>query len=141
MEGRVRAILSSLLLGAWMSAAAAPTWAATFDGSENLICAFMYSFECHPDRDCKEGTSDDVVIADFVRIDFESKVMVLLDEERRGETTQISRIEKLDNRLILQGVEAGRAWSLSIDHGTGDLVLSISGEGTGFVVFGECTKP
>ncbi len=136
----MRAILASVLLGA-MSFGATPAWAATFDGSQDLICAFMYSFECSPDEDCREGGADDVVIADFVRIDFKAKVMTLLDEERRGETTQINRIEKLDSRLVLQGVEAGRAWSLAIDHASGDLVLTVSGDDTGFVVFGECTKP
>ena len=132
---------ASAFLIAWMCVAAAPAWAATFDGSTEVICAFMDAIECTSDGNCSQGDADDVSLADFMRIDFKKKRMLLLDEERRGETTAINRIEKLEDRLILQGIEATRGWSLSIDQETGDFVFTVSGQGSGFVVFGECTKP
>ncbi len=132
---------ASAFLIAWMCVAAAPAWAATFDGSTEVICAFMHAIECTSEGNCSQGDADDVSIADFIRIDFKKKRMLLLDEERRGETTAINRIEKLEDRLILQGIEAGRGWSLSINQETGDFVFTVSGRGSGFVVFGECTKP
>ena len=101
----------------------------------------MNAIECTSEGHCSQGDADDVSIADFMRIDFKKKRMLLLDEERRGETTAINRIEKLEDRLILQGIEATRGWSLSIDQETGDFVFTVSGQGSGFVVFGECTKP
>ncbi len=131
----------SAFLIAWMCVAGPPAWAATFDGSTEVICAFMDAIECTSDGNCSQGDADDVSIADFMRIDFKKKRMLLLDEERRGETTAINRIEKLEDRLILQGIEATRGWSLSIDQETGDFVFTVSGQGSGFVVFGECTKP
>ncbi len=124
-----------------MCVAAAPAWAATFDGSQEVICAFMDAIECTSEGNCSQGDADDVSIADFMRIDFKKKQMLLLDEERRGETTAINRIEKFEDRLVLQGIEAARGWSLSIDQETGDFVFTVSGQGSGFVVFGECTKP
>ncbi len=133
--------LASAFLIAWMCVVAAPAWAATFDGSTEVICAFMDAIECTSDGNCSQGDADDVSLADFMRIDFKKKRMLLLDEERRGETTAINRIEKLEDRLILQGIEAARPWSLSIDQETGDFVFTVSGQGSGFVVFGECTKP
>ncbi len=132
---------ASALLSVWAFLSAGPASAATFDGSTELICAFMEAIECDREGTCAEGEADDVVLADFVRIDFKKKQMTLLDEERRGETTAIQRIEKLEDRLVLQGIEGARGWSLSIAHGSGDTVLAVSGDGTAFVAFGECTKP
>ncbi len=132
---------ANAFLIALMCVAAAPAWAATFDGSTEVICAFMDAIECTSDGNCSQGDADDVSLADFMRIDFKKKRMLLLDEERRGEATAINRIEKLEDRLILQGIEAARGWSLSIDQETGDFVFTVSGQGSGFVVFGECTKP
>ncbi len=131
--------LVSAFLSVWMCAAAAPA-AAAYDGSSAVICAFMESVECTEDG-CTEGDADDVSIADFIRIDFKEKLLTLLDEERRGETTAIGRIEKLADRVILQGIEGSRGWTLSLLHDTGDIVFTVSGDGTGFVVFGECTNP
>ena len=132
--------LVGTLLSVWMCVAAAPAAAATFDGSNTLICAFMDTVECTKEG-CSQGDADDVSIADFVRLDFKKKLVTLLDEERRGETTEINRIEKLDDRVLLQGIEGARGWSLSLFHDTGDLIFTVSGDGSGFVVFGECTKP
>ena len=132
---------ASAVLSVWVFLLAGPAWAATFDGSTELICAFMEAIECDRDGTCAEGQADDVVLADFVRVDFKKKQMTLLDEERRGESTAIQKIEKLDDRLMLQGIEGARGWSLSIDHESGDTVLAVSGDGTAFVAFGECTRP
>ncbi len=132
---------ASALLSVWAFLSAGPASAATFDGSTELICSFMEAIECDREGTCAEGEADDVLLADFVRIDFKKKQMTLLDEERRGETTAIQRIEKLEDRLMLQGIEGARGWSLTIAYDSGDTVLAVSGSGAAFVAFGECTRP
>jgi hypothetical protein len=49
--------------------------------------------------------------------------------------------------LLLQGAEEGRegvrdglGWTMSVDIDRGDMVLTASGEGVAFVVFGVCTS-
>ncbi|MEE8415372.1 MAG: hypothetical protein V3S05_03795, partial [Desulfobacterales bacterium] len=54
-------------------------------------------------------------------------------------TTKIRNLERLDNRLILQGIQSGRAWSMVINVTTGKVTLSASDEQAGFVIFGACT--
>ncbi len=132
-----RAMLT-VLLGAGLVVSTAA--AGLYDGSQPVICSFMQSVECS-EEECDTGDADDVVIADFVRIDFKKKKISILDEGRRDESTEIRTIEKLDDRVILQGIESGRGWSLSIDSDTGETVLAVSGQGTAFAVFGECTLP
>ena len=121
--------------------AASPAFADPFDGSQALICATMQTFECDGESPCKPGDADDVRIPDFVRIDFDKKVITPLDEERRGEKTTIQRIERAEGRIILQGVEAGRGWSLLLSEATGNTVLTVSADQDAFVAFGECTRP
>ncbi len=61
-------------------------------------------------------------------------------------TSQFKRVEHIENKLILQGVEEGvenvddgLAWSIAINKKTGMVVLSASGDGVAYVVFGTCT--
>ena len=49
--------------------------------------------------------------------------------------------------MMLQGAEDGRksdrdgvAWSMSVSKDKGDMVLTASGDGVAFVVFGACTS-
>jgi len=130
--------LAVLLAGfVWASPAAADP----FDGSAALICAYMQTYECNGEKKCQRGDADDVRIPDFIRIDFDKKIITALDEERRGETTTIRHIERSEGRIILQGVEAGRGWSLLLSETTGETVLTVSDDQDAFVVFGECTRP
>ena len=59
----------------------------------------------------------------------------------RDQTTQIEKVSKIDGRVIVQGVEAGRGWSLLLDPETGHTILTVSGDDVAFIVFGECTRP
>ena len=120
---------------------ASPAASGPFDGSAALVCAYMQTYECNGEKKCQRGDADDVRIPDFVRIDFDKKTITALDEERRGETTTIRHIERTEGRIILQGVEGGRGWSLLLSEATGDTVLTVSDDQDAFVVFGECTRP
>mgnify|MGYP006896058790 FL=1 len=60
-------------------------------------------------------------------------------------TSNIYRVEHIENKLILQGinegvenVDDGLAWSITISKKTGKVVLSASGDGVAYVVFGTC---
>jgi len=60
-------------------------------------------------------------------------------------TSKINRVEHIENKLILQGVDEGvenvddgLAWSITISKKTGKVVLSASGDGIAYVVFGTC---
>lgn len=44
-----------------------------------------------------------------------------------------------DGKLILQGMEDGRGWSLVIVEETGKMSAAIAGSQVGFVVSGNCT--
>ena len=60
--------------------------------------------------------------------------------DNRTDTSAVKNIEHVDGRLILQGAENGRGWTLVILKENGKMSSTVSDEDVGFVVFGACTK-
>jgi hypothetical protein len=51
----------------------------------------------------------------------------------------IQRLEHADGRLMLQGGQGGRGWSMVIGEETGKMSASVVDADVGFVIFGACT--
>ena len=120
--------------------------AASFDGSQNLICAPQLVIECGSDGICDQAMPTSVNLPNFFLMDFNAREMSALTESENRRTSKIKAMEVLDGKLFLQGaddgiegVRDGLAWSISISQDTGRLVLSASGDSSAFVVFGACT--
>ena len=63
-----------------------------------------------------------------------------------GRASKIDHVERVDGKLIVQGVEDGVkdvrdgiGYSIAISETTGDMVLSAAGDGVSFNAFGACT--
>lgn len=111
-----------------------------FDGSAPLLCAVVETFECGENSDCQQGTAQSINIPQFLRINFKTKIISgnrVGGEER---TTKIENMEHTDGKLILQGTQNGKGWSIVITEITGNMTLSASDDRVGFVVFGACTS-
>ena len=123
-----------------------PVLGASFDGSQNLLCAPQLVIECGPDGNCDQAMAASVNLPNFFHIDFSAKELSGVTESENKRTSRIKSMEFLDGKLFLQGadegienVRDGLAWSLSISQETGRLVFSASGENEAFVIFGACT--
>jgi hypothetical protein len=108
-----------------------------FDGSKPFLCALMTSFECDQSNGCVQGTADDINAPRFVEVDMPKKRIVSRLKEER--TTEILSRTHIDGSVVLQGVQRGLGWSMSINETSGDMVLTASGPDAGFVVTGACT--
>jgi len=80
-------------------------------------------------------------------IDFKARLIQPSKDSLVRKTTKIRHIEHLENKLILQGVEDGvenvddgLVWSIVISKKTGKVVLSASGDGVAYVLFGVCSS-
>ncbi len=119
---------------------------ASFDGSQNLLCAPQLVIECGPEGNCEQAMAAGVNLPNFFQIDFSAKELLAITESENKRTSKIKSMEVLDNKLFLQGaddgiegVRDGLVWSISISQDTGQLVMSASGDSVAFVVFGACT--
>jgi hypothetical protein len=116
-----------------------------FDGSKPLLFSVARVMECTPVEGCKETDADEVGLPQFLKVDFAKKT---IRPARGGEDvpdTAIERSEEVDGKLILQGAEDGYAdmkdglgWTMAISEDSGQVVLTASGDGVAFVVFGAC---
>ncbi len=113
--------------------------AGDFDGSKPLLFAVIETVECTPGSECLRGTAESVGIPQFLKINFEGKTISSTPESGTIRTTKIKNLERIEGKLILQGVQNGKAWNMVINEATGKVTMSASDEQAGFVVFGACT--
>lgn len=119
---------------------------ADFDGSDPLICSFGQIFECDAGKSkCRTVSHENVDAPDFIKLDFRKKQIISINAGEQGSPDAIDNVQDLDDYLIVQGVQGGSrddtlAWSASISHETGQIVVTGAGEKAGFVVFGACVS-
>jgi hypothetical protein len=127
-------LLAGLALSAVAAAFAPAASAGDFDGSKPLICAPVQAMECYAGEECKMGLPDAVGAPAFMRIDFGQRRVV-----GPKRSSAIESVTADDTQLLLQGIELGHAWSMSLNHQTGKMILSLVGKDVAFVLFGSCT--
>ena len=120
---------------------------AEFDGSEPLLCSFARIVECDLGSECRQVSHDSVDAPEFVKLDFKRKQVVAITGGVETEPDDIGFVINLANYVVAQAVQGGAegtadslAWSATISHATGQIVVAAAGENAGFVVFGACTS-
>jgi len=105
---------------------------------DNVTCALNSSYDCYPGEGCEEWSIDGMALPRFVNIDFKNKTITSLDKEIKR-NSKIASVERLEHMVVLHGTEL-RGWTIAYGEDTGNLTLSASGDGEGFVVFGTCME-
>ena len=126
----VRAILCATLAVAFAPLAQG----GSFDGTKPLICAPVRAMDCAIGEQCVTGTPDEIGAPNFLRIDFDKKVVV--GPQR---TSPVMSADKNDKQILLQGNELGYAWTIALDQGNGKMVVTLVDRAGAFVLFGSCT--
>jgi len=112
---------------------------ATEGESTPLLCAPDEEIQCESHGECIRGTIQGVRLPRFIRVDVaQQQVSGVVEGEKLA--TAIKTWQQLDGRLILQGAENGRGWSMTIDEKSNEMTLTVSGDQVGFVVFGACMR-
>jgi hypothetical protein len=135
MMSKLTVICLALVLGLVPYAHAATT----YDGSVPLICALIEVMDCESGADCQRGAPESVNLPQFLKLNFTEKTLSTTEAAQRQQSTPIKNIEQYDSRMILQGVEGGRPWSLIIAKETGKMSATVADDQVGFVIFGACT--
>lgn len=120
--------------------------AASFDGSEPLVCASSTVIECLPTKGCSLVAADAVGAPPFMRLDFAGNTLTATGSDGAVKSSAIERSETVDGKLMLQGAEDGIegvrdgvGWTIAISQDTGRMVLTASGDDVAFTIFGACT--
>ena len=114
--------------------------AAGFDGSANLICAANNVVACTKSSVCVQGEASAFDLPVFMYVDFKAKVVKARTEgDAKQVESPIKNFQKSNTQLILQGIENGHGWGISVDQTGGRMTTTVSGESSSFMIFGACT--
>ena len=121
------------------------SFAGDFDGSKPLLGTVEKILEINQFKVNDDVDPKTVNLPQKFIIDFDKKIVQPSKDSLIRKISKIERIEHIENKLILQGIEEGvenvedgLAWSMAISKKTGKIVLSASGSGVAYVVFGTC---
>ena len=109
------------------------------ESTDRLLCSASRIIVCFEDGECMDAHPQDLNIPQFVVID--AKKMTLSTTKASGENrfTPIRTLQRDNGKLILQGIEQGRAFGFVIDEASGLLTASVARDGLSVSVFGACT--
>ncbi len=130
--------LSKRAVALYLGVVSAPVVLADFDGSDPLLCASVEVYECTAGAACDPVTAESVDAPQFFSIDFRAETLTGSDGVTDGEPGEISNVTLLGDQLILQGIDATVAWTLSITQVTGKMIAVATGDHAAFVIFGAC---
>ena len=101
-----------------------------------FTCAFNKAYECTPGQGCRTWSIEEMSLPTFVRIDLKAGTITSLDKTVT-QTSRIATIDRLEGLVVMHGTEL-RGWSMALGEESGDVTLSVAGDGEGFIVFGKC---
>jgi len=111
----------------------------TFDGSSNFICAAISVIGCLDVATCKKGEARTFDLPEFMTIDFKKKVVHATYDGGTAEVeSPIKNSELSGTQLVLQGIENGHGWSMTIHRENGRMSLAVVGEELSYSMFGAC---
>ena len=108
-------------------------------GAKTFLCTAATVNACSSDGECTSGSAWNLNIPQFIEVDLAKKTLSTTKASGENRTTPIKNLEREDGLIILQGAEAGRAFSWVITEETGLATISVAIYGRGVVVCGACT--
>ena len=139
MKYRINGINTAVLVCIMMFASGAAIAKDKFDGSSNLICATIDVVACASGTNCTRGQARKFDLPEFMTIDFKKKIIhVTYDGGSTEAESPIRNSEMSETQLVLQGVENGHGWSMTIHQDTGRMSIAVIGDEMSFAMFGVC---
>ena len=129
--------LASMIIAA-LALPALPAAAAGLDGTEPITCATSVTFDCAPNGECIKDSPESINLPRLIRLDFAAKKAFTKWASGEERTADIAMFRLEGGRLVLQGVQNGNGWSLTVVQESGAMSLAIAGDGAAINAFGVC---
>lgn len=119
--------------------ASAPLSADDLHGAQSLLCSAVEATVCEAEEACVTGPPWQWNVPQFLEIDLKKAVIATTAASGENRTTPIRNQERMDGKIIFQGIEKGRAFSFVISEDSGIASVTIAGEELTVSVFAACT--
>jgi hypothetical protein len=130
------------VLGLIVAAAAALAPIAGADdltGQDRILCAAVEVTRCLESGTCTSELPWNLNIPQFIEIDLKAKTFSTTRASGENRATAIRTLIREDELLVLQGFEAGRAFSFVIHEPSGMASVAVARDGLTVSIFGSCT--
>lgn len=127
------------LAAAVLTLIASSALADNISGVDRLLCSTSKIVICFESGECAEMQPWEINVPQFIIIDLQEKTLSTTEASGENRSSPIRSLQKEDGLIILQGFEAGRAFSYVIDEATGISTVSVARDGASIGVFGACT--
>jgi len=107
---------------------------------KDVMCATVEVTECISGYECVETTSTSMAIPPFLRINFEQRSISGTRGNGEDLSAEILHLHRTDEGVLLQGVDQGLGWTMTLSEQDGSMSLAISGDLVGYMIFGNCTS-
>ena len=130
--------VTSLAIGALALMFSAAT-ADDLTGRDQILCTAVHVTECRSSGECRIEPPWNLNIPQFLQINLKDRTLSTTAASGEKRLTPIRGLTREGGELVLQGVEAGRAFSFVVEEETGMASIAIAREGMTVSVFGACT--
>lgn len=113
--------------------------AANYDGEHPFLCAPLDILSCGSDGKCDRETAESVNLPQFLKFDVAQNQITGTRPNGDTLTAAIDKVQRIEERMVLQGIEGRIMWSVMVGQNSGNMTLTAGGDKVGFVAFGACT--
>ena len=106
---------------------------------DEFLCSVSQVSLCAETGECFDVQPWEIDLPRFVVIDTKRKTIATTRASDQQRSTKIANYHRDGERIYLQGMEGGRAFSFVIDELTGLLTVAVARDGLSVSVFGACT--
>lgn len=108
-------------------------------GAEKLLCSAVVAGACCDDGQCAGGTAQELNIPQFLEVDLVHKRISTTKASGMNRGSTFDNVKRVEGKIVLQGVENLRAYSIVIDEKTGSMSAAVAAELCSVTAYGSCT--
>jgi hypothetical protein len=108
-------------------------------GKSRLLCTTVQATRCVEGGECVIDLPWNLNIPQFIEVDLTAKRLSTTQASGENRATVADTLRREKGKIVLQGYENGRAFSLFIDEASGMLSAAVAAEGQAVAAFGACT--
>jgi len=138
-EGTMKKRFGILVAAGAAMALAAAVRGDDLKGQDRILCTAVQATVCTTDGDCTIEAPWNLNIPQFIEINLKDKTASTTKASGENRSSPLSTVNRADGLIVIQGVEAGRAFSFVITEDTGFASIAVARQNLTVSVFGACT--